>query len=674
MWLAAGSRDTTIQLRLATAAARLSGVYIRESSTPPLGMTVTSSSARVVPALVEPDIFRSIAALPGVSQPNDLRGRLHFAGGRADETGIRLNGHPLQNPFHLAELLSGFNIASLARADVLLHLIPAESADHLSGSIDLTTARPPARHAGEASASLIASSLTTQQPVLPFGMSGLGSVRVTYLDKLARKALSGRTLAETPLYGFVDGVLSLERQWQSGPRLQLTGFGTHDQVSYVNARGPGYRPYGWNEWMLGASLGGGSESTSWSMRASLDRGDARFGRDSGFLASRFHAASDHASMGVLVTSRRTGWEGRFGATIDHRRVAQGWIRPSEVLLGEAAPVEFEGNATRTTGALTGSSLFHPRPTWDAGVSARLWLTGSVPTLAPAVWLVASVRPAVSLETSVQRRLQYETDLGEPIEGIGRPPLFLLDAPREAWDFSIGTSWSPPRRPGQQLRAQLFFKRYGGQVRVATEERVSFGVVDTVPLLPFPQFRRERGRSYGATLSGTLQAGSVVILQGAYTYQRAFASEGGTLVPMVWDAPHQGSGLVFMRLSADWSLTIAAQARSGLVTTGIIARVLEPAPSGGSTVGQRFIPGAPNSLRLPPFYRVDVGARRRWDLGRVELDLVMQVVNALAHRNVTGYDWPQLFCNRDHRIGCDTHDGTIASSLPLIPSVGFELRW
>jgi hypothetical protein len=39
-----------------------------------------------------------------VSQPNDLKGRIHLAGGSSDETGVRLDGHPLQDPFHLLGL------------------------------------------------------------------------------------------------------------------------------------------------------------------------------------------------------------------------------------------------------------------------------------------------------------------------------------------------------------------------------------------------------------------------------------------------------------------------------------------------------------------------------------------------------------------------------------------
>src|SRR4029079_15010352 len=74
----------------------LKGVTVVGANTPPMARTVTAGTVRQVPPLGEADIFRAIVLLPGVSQPNDLKGRIHLAGGTSDETGVELDGHPLQ--------------------------------------------------------------------------------------------------------------------------------------------------------------------------------------------------------------------------------------------------------------------------------------------------------------------------------------------------------------------------------------------------------------------------------------------------------------------------------------------------------------------------------------------------------------------------------------------------
>lgn len=134
-----GTAPAPLRFRLHPAPVELRGISVQAARTPALGQTVTRSTDRQVPPLGEPDIFRAVVLLPGVSQPNDLKGRMHLAGGSSDETGVRLDGHPLQDPFHLLGLFGAFNVATLERADVLIHHLPASIGGRLSGVVDLRT-------------------------------------------------------------------------------------------------------------------------------------------------------------------------------------------------------------------------------------------------------------------------------------------------------------------------------------------------------------------------------------------------------------------------------------------------------------------------------------------------------------------------------------------------------
>jgi hypothetical protein len=450
------ARGDSIVIRLRERPALVSGVLVEEPAAPPLAQTITPGTVRNLPPLLEPDIVRAIAFVPGVLQPSDLRGRMHITGGRSDETAIRVNGHPLHNPFHLAELMSGFSVAAVERADVLMHHLPPEYADHLSGVVDITTRRPRARSANEVVVSLVSSSLTSAQPHLPSGLSLLASGRVTYLDKFLRLRYSEEWLRDEgiPLYGFVDGVVTAERAWGNGTRLQLTGFGTRDQIDLAGERPTGFRPYGWGEWLLGASLGRPFGTVGWDLRLSLGRGTARYDsgvdRQPGQPVPEFEARSqlgtshDRLSVGARLGWQRERWAATAGLTFDRWRAEQSW-RGTEFIASDDAPFQFAGSDALDAASAVATVAIAPRGRVSAGAHTRLWLANGRLWPAPGAWLGARITPSVSAQFALERRFQFEAELAEPVLGIGRAPVFLLDVPREARVAGLQLAWTGVRR-------------------------------------------------------------------------------------------------------------------------------------------------------------------------------------------------------------------------------------
>lgn len=118
------------------------------------------------------------------------------------------------------------------------------------------------------------------------------------------------------------------------------------------------------------------------------------------------------------------------------------------------------------------------------------------------------------------------------------------------------------------------------------------------------------------------------------------------------------------------LTSALQLRSGTATTPVVARILEPLGPGFFTT--RFIYGNPNSARLPGYRRVDLGLRRSWTSGTKDWTLSFQILNALARTNALQIDWDSYFVCR---AGLFCGDNTVKrKGLPLLPSIGLEVRW
>jgi hypothetical protein len=701
---AAAARGDSLVVRLAERPATISGVMVEAPAAPPLAQTITMSTVRQLPPLLEADLFRAIAFMPGVLQPSDLRGRLHLMGGRGDETGIRVNGHPLHNPFHLAELLSGFNVAAIERADVLMHHLPPQYADRLSGAVDITTRRPRAQSANEAVVSLVSSSLTTAQPKLPGGISLLASGRVTYLDKYLRVRYGESWLRDKgiPLYGFVDGVATLERGWANGTRLQLTGFRTRDQIDFPGDQPTGFQPYGWGEWLLGASIGRPSGTFGWDVRASLGRGTARY--DSGLDVppggepvfdprTRLSTVHERFSSDARLAWQRERWAATAGLTFDRWRADQSWRGPN-LIYNEDVPFQFAGTDALNGVSAIGTAVVAPRGRFSAGGHARLWLVDGQFFPAPGAWVSARISRSVSAQLALERRFQFEAELGEPQFGIGRAPVFLLRKPREARTAGVQLAWTGLRKrnaPGDstarehaltqtgplQLRAQAFVKQYTAGVQLPERPiRAIYVAPDTSAPAEFPNFVRSGGRSYGLMIGGRVQPHRRLFVEGGYTYQRAFEEVDGALSPTAWDAPHQVSGFASVLLTRKWTLNVSGQARSGLPQTGIARRLVIPRPEFGAT--QRWVPGDRNGVQLPAYYRLDAGVRRTSSDGRVAWSFNFQLLNLLFKRNATAYEWVGYFCGADPTQSCGPgYQGVEAIesfSLPIVPSFGFEFRW
>jgi hypothetical protein len=575
--------------------------------------------------------------------------------------------------------------------------------------VDIVTRRPRARSANEVVVSLVSSSLTSAQPQLPGGLSVLASGRVTYIDKFLQLRYSDSWLRDRdiPLYGFVDGVVTAERAWANGTRLQLTAFGTRDQIEPVSEKRTGYRPYGWGEWLLGASVGRAVGLFGWDFRVSLGRGTSRY--DSGSdpqppdlpspFDDRSRLATSHERLSAAgrLAWQRERWAGSAAVTYDRWGTEQSW-RNSRFLANDDAPFRFAGEAALDAVSTVTTVTLAPRGRVSAGAHARLWLTDGRLWPAPGAWLSARITPSLGAQFALERRFQFDAELAEPVLGVGRAPVFLLGTPREARAAGIQLAWTGvPRRAARgdstaarhaladagplQLRGQAFLKTYARGTRLRPRPFEPFlDLADTNPPPEFPNFIRERGRSYGVMLSGRLQPRRRLFIEGGYTYQRALEDFEGILSPTAWDAPHQTSGFASFLLSRKWSLNVSGQARSGLPQTGVARRIVKPLPeygfSGAHGFVQRWVPGARHGVQLPPYYRLDAGVRRTSSEGRVAWTFNFQLLNLLFKRNATSYDWGAYFCRADPECAAlpGAPEPIESFSLPIVPSFGFEFRW
>lgn len=649
----------------------LRGVTVEARGTPPLARSVTTETIRQVPPLAEPDIFRALTFLPHVTQPNDLKGRIHLGGGGSDETGIRLDGHRLQEPFHMLGVLGAFNVATLERADVLTHYLPASHGGRLSGVLDLQTRRPGSDSGGELVASVLAGGVTFQQ-ALPGGLDLLGSGRVSWLGGMTRVVADN-----TSAYGFSDGLVRIGRDM--GPwRAEAIGFATRDRVREAP---PDERTFTWGESLAGFRIERPGSQWSFLARASFNRAsiDFDFGAapDSGSFSEMpspegppmMHSVRDWATLAVEGSWARESTRLSAGLEIDVRENSQRWRAHelvSEVLTPNTPP-RYAEHTRQTVVSPYAETRLGLGDGWTAEVGVRVPLHGRSFVPAPRL-LVQKGSDRLLLSVAAGRRVQFDAQAEEPIEGSITAPLFLLDEARRADVVGAAVEWRPLATPfggRARLRLEGFAKRY--------PDRPLLPVPDPDQsredlLADFPQFVRVRGRAWGLSVSGLAELGGV-LMQGSYTYQRATEEyEPGEWSPTSWDSPHTVKGIVSVPIGRGWVLNAVAQAYSGRAVTPVLARIWEP--SGANHLTSRYLLGDRNSARVPAYRRLDLGLRYEHDGSTIDWAVSAQVLNLLNRTNPIDYDWPQYFGRLD-----DGRDpGGHRPGLPILPSLGVEVRW
>lgn len=665
------SGDTPLLVRLERVPVTLQGINVQAPRTPALAQTVTATTVRQVPPLGEPDVFRAIVLLPGVSQPNDLKGRIHLAGGASDETGVHLDGHPLQDPFHLLGLFGAFNVAALERADVLIHHLPPSMGGRLSGIINLETRQPGEESEYEAVVSLLTTGLTVSGPVTG-GFDLLASGRTTYLDRVV-----GRLSEDAPQLGFREGLVRVGYSWGDGWRAEGLTFTTRDHFREPELAGwQGYDPLTWGESLIGLRVGRAGMAWDFSIRASANRATVHLderGVGSGpFPRTNFiDSQRDWSSGAVEVTRTAARWQMDLGASFDRRRSRHAWVARGLVdeVFSPNTPAEHTGEQTQMLPAVFGGGSLRIGERWTVDMGGRLW-GGNGMHAAPRAHLEFRASDALQLEAALDRRYQWDAQLEEPIEGSVAAPMFFIDEPRVADVAALSARFRPVDLPFGSVgtfQVQAFRKEYRNRTLLRPSER-GFTREQAEPA--FPVFDRVPGYSTGAMMSGRFAFGNESLLQGSYTYQRVRERVEGTVSPTAWDVPHTLSLFGSVPLGGRWTLNAVYQGHSGRATTPVLARIFAPAPDNLNTLEARYLRGTRNSIRVPPYHRLDLGVRRVWQIGPVDVALALQVLNLLSRENAVDYEWQQHFGaiagSGERRAG--------RSGLPILPSIGLEAKW
>ena len=178
--------------------------------------------------VAEPDVFRSILTLPGVTPIADFSSGMYVRGGTPDQNQILLDHIEVYNPTHFGGLFSTFNTDAVNNVDLMKGGFPAKYGGRLSSVLEVQNRDGNRKHhQGVARLSLISLSATQEGPWKLGDESGsyMGSFRRSYLE-LMQKAID-----IIPDYYFYDGHLKFNWDISDHDKVMVSTYFGYDQLN-----------------------------------------------------------------------------------------------------------------------------------------------------------------------------------------------------------------------------------------------------------------------------------------------------------------------------------------------------------------------------------------------------------------------------------------------------------
>ncbi len=653
----------------------------RQKSVEPSKINLKPRDMKALPSIIEPDLFRTIQAMPGVLMSSEFSTGLIIRGGNTDQNLILLDGITVYNPSHLGGVFSNFLIDAVKEAELIKGGYNAEYGGRLSAVLNIISREGNRnRFDAKASVSLLAAQTTVEGPF--YKGAWLFSARRTYFDKVLKGTkyyipyyfydMQGHAFTDlTPddrisfsLYTGLDDLvfddLGLMASWGNKTySLAYRKVFTDRLLANVLTAS--------SEFSTEFGLGGGSGINSTNLI--LDRTNSvRF--------TYFHSRDLTVKFGVQIKNLHFTYQSNFNDSllfnIDVSPIEGAgfikvkWEPVARIILEPGFRLNYYNNNTRT---LYPDFRFGMKYVLDTDHFLNFALGNYhqfIETVQddynPTVldnWLAVdrSVRPA----SSQQIVFGYEQYIGS------------------RWHIQIETY-------AKTIQNMLTYE----ELRATSDAPVSGEKLSDI-------FVTGDGYAYGFETFIQKSSGALTGWL-AYTWSVARKQYKGKEYFTNWDRRHAFNLIGTWRFRQRWELNGKWTWQSGQAYTPILGYYVENLPS-DPTPRFRTIPGARNSGRYPPYHRLDLSLARHFIVKGKKLDLSLQVINAYNRANIFRYvyligstengldddgDWVKEKDDLNHNGLPDAgephvdeeDEGIIrredVSIFPLIPSIGIAI--
>ncbi|MDZ7262562.1 MAG: TonB-dependent receptor, partial [candidate division KSB1 bacterium] len=638
---------------------------------------LSGQEIRMMSTVAEPDLFRSLALLPGVIQANDFNTRFYVRGGRGNENHILVDGVTIHNPYHALGFFSTFDVDAIKAVEIYRGIFPARYSERLSSVTNVILRDGNAqRLSGLGMISLVTSKFLLEGPLIRYQAekgrkwTWMVSGRRTYIDHFTK----------FPYY-FYD--LSAKSVYDSGrkTRLVLHGFYGRDHVhSGSSNEFPDItRDIDWRNRALGLQWHQ-FFSPKYSLTSCLSYSD--FQTD---LLDPESGQEDEEALRQLNSIRELSFstEGnghlmsalqftlgysfsRFN--IDQyldsffREVFQGRWRKHDQ---HKAYLSLEGN-------------WQARWIYDFGVTWLYFSANQKHTLAPRLGMKCLITDAWRMKAGFGRHYQVLTTINDEDDQIVFFEAWIpspADRPiAQADHYGLGLEFG--NSPSLGADVEVYYRRYDGLTRYNRSQRKGE-----------PFYLDGWAESYGLEIRAYYNLRSYY---GFVNYAWGHATSHFFLrnqpmryandfrwqsFPSAGDVRHALNAVLGIRPKGKWDCSLSVIFQTGRPYTaalGVISNVYEP-PRGtwdpvNRTIFQSIYDGecvfsARNSFRFPFYQRVDFRAARNFVWLNMECSFFVQIYNILFRRN-TAFHFPYLDSSHSERT----------FGLPLLPTFGITFRF
>ena len=623
---------------------------------------ISTALIKEVPAIIEPDVFRSIQLLPGVKAASDFSSGLYIRGGGPDQTLILLDETTVYNPTHFFGFFSTFNPDAVKDVRLYKGGYPAEFGGRL-GSVLTVFNKDGNRNetTGTVSLGLLASRASVEGPYSRG--SWMLAVRRSTLEPVL--AVLRQSVDNVPdLFYFYDINGKLNFDATDDDRFSIAFYAGNDNVSLPFQEDATIR----------LNYGNQTVSTKWrriisnKLFSSVTATGSRYFNQPGFQIggtpfesnNKIYDFSLKGDLEYLPNERNTISTGVWSG-----------------LLTLSYADQFDNQPTfsnRIQSAYLSAYLqneWRPNSQWiiNGGLRLNTFAEGNFLRLEPRLSVENRSLSNIRFQAAYGRYYQYLTLItNEAFSGFdiwltsgdGVPPSY-------GDQFVVGAKTIPFE--GYGLDFEIYYR--------TMRDLFEFDpfVNDAAGLDYTELFRFGEGYAYGAELFLEKQTGRFTGFIG-YTYgitKRKFPGFNGEILddpqrgrfyPPKYDRTHDVNFVSTYRFSNRWSFSTVFNFASGQPYTEPLGRTQLSGVPWGSSERDIFTIGKLNASRLPSYHRLDISFSRKgrfFNLGDAEWQF--QVINAYSRRNIWfyNYDFDENPVQRQD-----------VQLLPVIPSVSYTV--
>lgn len=628
---------------------------------------ITSKDIQQMPSIGgQADLAQYIQVLPGVVFSGDQGGQLYIRGGSAIHNKVLLDGMVVYNPFHSIGLFSVFETDIIRNADIYTGGFSAQYGGRISSVMDITTKDGNKKHfSGKLAASTFGANLLLEGPLLKkkdYSLSYILSAKNSYLSKTSTSIYSYMN-KELP-YDYFDLYGKLTLATDNGSKINFFGLNFSDKVNQYEAIADFNwvnRAFGTNFLLIPGTSSALVEGVvaysdyTMNMRETTTNQNQMSnigGFNVGLSVTNFFG-DDRLKYGMEMEGNTTRTAYKINDTITDYSTEIGLYAIYKLLYRS---ILLEPSLRLSYYASLGNIFLEPRLSAKWNITKKFRLKLATGVYSQTFLDTKSDRDIVNLFTGY---MTVNPDLN--IVGSFRGE-DLSTYVQKSNHFIFGAEYDILRN--FNLNVELYYKTMSNLTSVNRERLYA----DDPEHSDKPEYQRkeytvENGKAYGADFSLKYDDGRLYVWT-IYSLGKVIREGEMQTYSPHYDRRHNVNVLINYQMgqSRDFEISLRWNYGSGFPysPTASMVEMLDFSNGINSDyISQNgtltTIYGELNSERLPNYHRLDLSAKKRFDIGkRSILEINLSVTNVYNRNNL--FYWNRITSQR-------------VDQLPIMPSLG-----